>query len=118
MGIAGEGFPGEPWPLVLTLGHHPCVLDAVSRNATWLVCRTPPGAGWTAVAVATLLQISSTGTQQGVCYDAPVVDSVLTPDGRSIEGRFQVVVLGRVSSAVKRRRSHRRHSLTNCMIHD
>jgi hypothetical protein len=94
--VTGSEFPPEPWPMVVLVGGAECVVDAApgSRNSSALRCRVPRGAGKAPVVVSTPLQASALSADKFVVYDPPQVAEVITPQGRSIEGGFTVVIRG------------------------
>jgi hypothetical protein len=93
--LQGTGFLLPPWPMAVTVGAALCVVDESARSSRTLECTAPRGVGTQLVWVHTPSQ--SSVPDVNVTYAAPVISAVLTPAGRSIEGGFPVVVLGRVS---------------------
>jgi hypothetical protein len=94
--VTGTGLPPLQWPLAVLVADSLCTVDASdgSRNATTVCCRVPRGAGRAAVVVSTPLQTSAPVAGMHVVYDAPEVAEVVTPQGRSVDGGFPVLVRG------------------------
>jgi hypothetical protein len=94
--VTGTSLPPLQWPLAVLVGGSLCTMDASggTRNATTVCCGVPRGAGWAAVVVSTPLQASGPVEGMHVLYAAPEVAEVLTPQGRSVDGGFPVLVRG------------------------
>jgi hypothetical protein len=98
--LIGDDFPPPQWPLAVLVGGQPCAVHPASRSATRLSCIAPPGAGAVAVALRTPLQVSRNTLP--LVYAPPVVLTVNTPVGRSIDGGFPVFVTGEVGAKLHR----------------
>jgi hypothetical protein len=94
--VMGVNFPALQWPLAVLVGGSVCAVDpsAGPRNITTVCCRVPRGAGRAAVLVSTPLQTSAPLAGMHVVYDAPEVAEAVTPQGRSVDGGFPVIVRG------------------------
>jgi hypothetical protein len=94
--VTGTGLPPLAWPLAVLVGGSLCTTDAAggTRNATTVCCRVPRGAGRATVVVTTPLQASGPAAGMHVLYAAPEVADVVTPQGRSVDGGFPVLVRG------------------------
>ncbi len=99
--VMGVDFPTLQWPLAVLVGGSVCAADPVAgpRNATTVCCRVPRGAGRAAVVVTTPLQTSAPVAGMHVVYAAPEVAEVVTPQGRSVDGGFPVIVRGVVRAS-------------------